>query len=137
MKKLFIASAAYLVLGLVSGVFFREFTKEHNFSEQSDTQLSVVHSHLLTLGFMFLLIVLMLEKQFKLSSESSFNMFFWVYNTGLVVSTGMMIWRGILQVLGDPGSAAISGMAGIGHMVMSLGLALLLLPLGQAIWRKA
>jgi hypothetical protein len=137
MKKLFIASASYLLLGLASGVFFREFTKEHNFSDQSDTQLSVVHSHLLTLGFMFFLIVLILEKQFNLSSESSFNMFFWVYNVGLVVSTGMMIWRGILQVLGDPGSAALSGIAGIGHMAMSLALAMLLLPLGQAIWRKA
>jgi O-antigen/teichoic acid export membrane protein len=136
MKKLFIASASYLLLGLASGVFFREFTKEHNFSDQSDTQLSVVHSHLLTLGFMFFLIVLILEKQFNLSSESSFNMFFWVYNVGLIVSTAMMVWRGILQVLGDPGSAALSGIAGIGHMAMSLALAMLLLPLGQAIWRK-
>ncbi|WP_348770150.1 DUF2871 family protein [Arthrobacter sp. E3] len=60
MKKLFYSAFAYMVIGVLSGFFYREFTKGKNFT--GFTQLSVIHTHLLTLGFMVLLIVLVLER---------------------------------------------------------------------------
>lgn len=67
MKALYRAAIFYLVLGLVAGLFYREFTKLQDFPEGEYTQLSVAHTHLLALGFMLFLIFLALEKVFALS----------------------------------------------------------------------
>src|SRR5690606_13088948 len=84
MKKLFYAATAYLVLGLASGMFYREFTQAQGVTAADGfTQLSVVHTHLLTLGMIVLLIVLVLERVFALSRSALFGWFFWIYNLGL------------------------------------------------------
>lgn len=132
MKKIYFASLSYLILGLAAGVFYREFTKLNNF-EGEQTQLSVVHTHVLTLGFVFLLIVLLLEKQFELSKHGFFNPAFWLFNAGLVTSSSMMVWHGIYQVQGIEFGAALSGIAGLGHIVMSLGLVGITVTLGSAV----
>ena len=139
MKKIYFASLAYLILGLAAGVFYREFTKHYDF-EGEKTQLSVVHTHLLSLGFLFLLIVLALEKLFKLTAQGFFNPSFWLFNLGLVTATSMMVWHGIYQVQGVEFGAALTGIAGLGHIIMSLGLVGITVTLGQAIFadsRKA
>ena len=41
-------SFVYLILALISGVFYREFTKFNGFTEK--TTLGVVHTHLFVLG---------------------------------------------------------------------------------------
>ena len=70
MRKLFYAATAYLVLGLASGLYYREFTKSNDYTAADGfTQLSVLHTHLLTLGVIVLLIVLVLEKVFTLSNS--------------------------------------------------------------------
>lgn len=131
MRKSFIASFVYLGLGLVAGVFYREFTKAYNFAEGSPTQLSVLHTHLLTLGFLFFLIVLMLDKQFNLSEDSRFKTFFWSYNAGLVITISIMTWHGMLTVQGVTEiSKAIPGIAGLGHILLGLGLVFFMLTLG-------
>lgn len=122
MKKIYFAALSYLIIGLGFGVFYREFTKANNFPEGQYTQLSVVHTHVLTLGFMVLIIVLLLEKSFELSKHGFFAPAFWLYNAGLVVSSTMMVWHGIYQITGAEWGAAFSGIAGLGHIVMSLGL---------------
>lgn len=122
MKKIYIAAFAYLIVGLGFGVFYREFTKANNFVEGGYTQLSVVHTHTLTLGFMFFLILLLLEKSFELSKQGFFAPAFWLYNAGLLASVTMMTWHGIYQVVGNEWSAGLSGIAGLGHMVMTIGL---------------
>lgn len=138
LKKSFIASAIYLVLGLASGVFYREFTKLNDFPAGQYTQLSVVHTHLLTLGFLVFLIVLLLDNAFKISDDWRFKTFFWLYNSGLVLSTSIMVLRGIQSVLGtEVDSGAIAGIAGLGHIMLSLALGLLLIILGIKIWAKA
>ena len=71
MRRLYYASFAYLVAGVLSGLFYREFTKLNDFPEGGSTQLGLVHTHLLTLGFIVLLIVLVLEKLFTLSRSST------------------------------------------------------------------
>lgn len=134
MRKLYIASFIYLIAGLAAGVFYRDFTRFNNFPEGQYTQLSVVHTHILTLGFLALLLVLALEKLFTLSNSKLFGWFFWLYNIGLVISTAMMITHGMLTVVGvEEVSKAIPGIAGTGHIILSAGLVLLMLALGKSL----
>lgn len=137
MKKIYFAAVGYLLAGLLFGVFYREFTKANNFPEDGVTQLSVVHTHLLSLGFMLLLIVLVLEKVFTLSNHGFFTPAFWLFNAGLIVSTSMMVWHGINQVVGAEFSAALSGIAGLGHITMSLGLVGFVAALGSSVLAKS
>ena len=67
MKRLLNASFIYMLAGVASGLFYREFTKLNDFPEGQFTQLGLAHTHLLTLGFIVLLIVLALEKVFTTS----------------------------------------------------------------------
>ena len=127
MKKLFYASFTYMVIGVLSGVFYREFTKSNDFTGQ--TQLGLVHTHLLTLGFIVLLIVLILEKLFALSESTLFTWFFWLYNAGLIVTSAMMVVHGMMTVLGEESSSATAGIAGMGHMLLAAGMVLLFLAL--------
>jgi hypothetical protein len=136
MKKIYFASLIYLFLGLGFGVFYREFTKINNFPESGQTQLSVVHTHLLSLGFLVLVVILILEKQFILSKQGFFAPAFWLYNIGLVASSTMMVWHGIYQVLSREFGPALSGIAGLGHIVMSLGLLGFMATLGTSLYAK-
>lgn len=132
MRKLFVASFLYLLLGLASGLFYREFTKINGFTAADDfTQLSVVHTHLLTLGVIVLLIVMLLEKAFELSKSRAFGWFFWIYNLGLVVTAVGMAVNGVLTILGIETSKALAGVSGSGHMLLTAGLLLLFVALGR------
>ena len=135
MKKLFYAAFAYMLVGVVSGLFYREFTKANDFPSGEFTQLGLAHTHLLTLGFIVLLIVLALEKQFTLSRSKLFGWFFWVYNAGVIVTSAMLIWHGSLTVLGQEGNGMISGIAGLGHILLTAGMVLLFLCLRRALVR--
>lgn len=134
MRKLFTAAFAYMLAGVLSGLFFREFTKARGFPEGAPTQLGLVHTHLLVLGFVVLLIVLLLEKSFALSESRLFGWFFWTYNAGLVLTSAMLVWHGCLTVLGQESSAMISGIAGLGHILLSAGMVLLFLALRKRLF---
>lgn len=133
MNRLFTAAVVYVVLGLGSGLFYREFTKANDWVEGAPTQLSVVHTHLLALGLLMMLIVLALEKSFTLSASPLFGWFFWVYNAGVLLTSAMMVWHGSLTVLGEESNAAIAGVAGLGHIIVTAGLVLLLMALRKGI----
>ena len=133
MQKLFYAAFAYMLVGVASGLFYREFTKLNDFPEGEFTQLGLAHTHLLTLGFIVLLIVLVLEKVFTLSRSKLFGWFFWVYNVGVIVTSAMLIWHGSLTVLGEESGAMIAGIAGMGHILLTAGMILLFLALGTAL----
>ncbi|MGH1549680.1 DUF2871 domain-containing protein [Leifsonia poae] len=135
MRRIFIALAVYVGLGLASGLFYRDFTKLNGFPEDGTTQLSVVHTHLLALGALVMLILLVLEKLFTLSASRSFSWFFWTYNAGLVLTAGSMVWHGVLTVLGQEAGAMIAGIAGIGHIVLTAAFVLLLVTIGRALRR--
>lgn len=120
MRKLVKVSLIYLILGLAFGVYFREFTKFNHFTE--GTQLGVLHTHTLVLGMFFFLVVLLLEKNFQLTSHKNFRKFFLIYNIGLAVTLLMMLVHGTLTVLGHADYAAISGVAGLGHILLTVGL---------------
>ncbi|AIJ33144.1 Protein of uncharacterised function (DUF2871) [Corynebacterium imitans] len=134
MTSLYRAAIAYLVLGLGAGLFYREFTKINDFPEGQFTQLGVTHTHLLTLGFIMFLIFLALEKVFEISrNQKLFTSFFWLYNLGVILTTAMMVWHGILTVKGEEPTAMISGIAGLGHIFITIALALFVTALGRAI----
>jgi len=124
MKKLINISFIYAIAAMVFGVFFREFTKFNNFT--GNTTLSLLHVHLFTLGMLFFLIVASLNNNFSITKHKKFKFFFYSYNIGLVITTAMLLWRGILQTLligPTPAiNASISGIAGIGHMLLSIGI---------------
>ena len=135
MKRLFRTAFGYAIAAMAGGVFYREFTKFNGFSGR--TTLGFVHTHLFLLGIIFFLVLLLLDRQFLVSEQRSFGKFFAVYNAGVVITTAAFLWRGITQVLAIALSggmdAAISGVAGIGHILIGVGIVWYFLLLKQRI----
>lgn len=122
MKRYINYSIVYAVLAMIGGVFYREFTKMNDYTAW--TTLSVVHTHYFILGMMFFLIlgVVSTRVRFKPNHAVLF------YNIGLNLTAIMLVVRGIVQILGfNVVSALISGIAGIGHIVLGVSLILILL----------
>lgn len=65
----------------------------------------------------------------KEAKQKSFRAFMCLYNIGLPLTAVMLVVRGVPQVLNialsSGASAAISGIAGIGHILIGTGLILL------------
>ena len=94
------------------------------------TALSVVHTHYFLLGMVFFLLLLLLEKSFAFSGEKTGRVLA-LYHTGLNLTGAALLARGIAQVLALPLSraadASLSGVAGIGHLLLGVSMVLLLL----------
>ena len=131
MRKILNTAHVYMVVGLVSGLYYRELTKVKNFT--GDTQLAVVHTHVIALGMLFFLVVLALEALFGLTSSRLFGWFFWTYNAGLAVTVAMMTLRGTLTVLGRTVNEAVGLVSGLGHILLTVGLVLLFVALGKLV----
>ena len=126
MKRYLNTSLVYAILAMVGGVFYREFTKFNGFTGK--TTLAVVHTHYFLLGMLFFLLLLLLEKSFAFTTAK----------TGKAILTAvMMVVRGVAQVLGTEFSkganAAISGIAGIGHILLGVSMVLVLLQLKRSV----
>ncbi|HIU99711.1 MAG TPA: DUF2871 domain-containing protein [Candidatus Stercoripulliclostridium merdipullorum] len=138
MKKYIKISFLYAVLAMASGVFYREFTKFNDFTAK--TALSVTHFHLFVLGTIVLLIIGLLAERSNLEAVKTFRPAMIVYHIGLPFMVAMFYVRGILQVLGSDLSQAadlaVSGVAGIGHVLMATGIVLLFVSLMKAEYRK-
>ncbi|MFJ8527422.1 DUF2871 family protein [Bacillus sp. NPDC094106] len=98
MKKLYNASFTYLIIGLLSGVFAREYAKAKGIL--GSTLLNLLHTHTLVLGFLFFLIALALSKSFAFHEVKSFDMWFIVHNIGLILTLSSLAARGLLQLNG-------------------------------------
>lgn len=126
--RLALAAGVYAGLGLLVGLFYRTLTHSRDFT--GTTVLSLGHTHFLALGMLFMLIVLMLERLFRLSDAASFRWFEPLYHTGLVVTAGALVVRGTLQVVAtNPTSMAFSGIAGLGHILVTIAIVILFLAL--------
>ena len=134
MKHYIKMALLYAVLAMAGGVFYREFTKFNDFTAQ--TTLRAVHPHYFLLGMVFFLLLLLLEKNFAFTGVKTRRVFI-AYHMGLNLTSIMLVVRGISQVLGLTISsgmdAAISGMAGIGHMVLGVSLVLLLVQIRHGV----
>lgn len=131
MKKYLNLSLIYAVAAMAGGVFYREFTKFNGFT--GATALGKVHTHLFLLGMLIFLLVSLFSVHCDLADSKLFRAFLWIYNTGVPLTSVMLLVRGVTQVLGislSPGaSASISGIAGIGQILTGTGIVLLLLSL--------
>lgn len=59
-----------------------------------------------------------------------------MYNGGLALTVAMLVVHGTQTVLGVETSPAISGIAGLGHIVLTVGLILFFINLGKRIPSK-
>ena len=135
MKRYINSALLYAVLAMVGGVFYREFTKFNGFTAK--TTLSVVHTHYFLLGMVFFLLLLLLEKSLSFTSAKTGRVLA-VYHIGLNLTAVMLVVRGVTQVmmptLSSSMNAAISGIAGIGHILLGVSLILLLVQIRHSVW---
>ena len=132
MKKYVNFSFFYAILGLCGGVFYREFTKLYDYVDLR-TQLAFLHVHLLVLGMVMFLILAIFEKLLHISQSKKIKAFLITYNLGVLWTVTVMIVRGVMQVVGFDGGAAVSGIAGLGHIILTVGIVLLFLILKERI----
>ena len=128
MKRYINYSIVYTVLAVLGGEFYREFTKMNGYTAW--TTLSVVHTHYFILGMMFFLILGLISMNMNLK----INRAVLFYNIGLNLTAIMLIVRGIIQVLDlNVISALISGIAGIGHILLGISLFMILLDIKRSV----
>lgn len=134
MKRYMNLALLYAVLAMVGGVFYREFTKFNDFAAK--TTLGVVHTHYFLLGMVFFLLLLLLEKSFSITGAKT-DRILAAYQVGLNLTEVMLVVRGVTQVLGTElssgMSAAISGIAGIGHILLGVSLVMLLVQIKRSV----
>lgn len=128
MKRLMNASIVYGVLGLVGGVFYREFTKLNGFT--GFTTLSVVHTHYLMLGMVFFLMLVLLENNFHFI-DNKVRKYLIFYHIGLNLTVIMLVVRGVVQVLSLNVSSAV--LFGIAHLILGISMVLVLFSIGNCI----
>ena len=134
MKRYVNTALVYAILAMIGGVFYREFTKMLDFTAR--TSLGLVHTHYFMLGMVFFLLLLLLEKSFSFTGAKTGRILV-AYQVGLNLTAVMFVVRGITQVLGTALSsgmdAAISGIAGIGHILLGISLVLLLMQIKRSV----
>ncbi|GAB5617008.1 DUF2871 domain-containing protein [Faecalimonas canis] len=135
MKKTVNTSFIYAILAMAGGVFYREFTKFQGFEEK--TTLSVLHTHLFMLGMAMFLLVTICIRLFALDKAKKYSAFFIIYNIGVCLTAVMLTVRGITQVLGvelsNGQNGMLSGSAGIGHILLGVGMVLFFLSLKESV----
>ncbi|MGN0114585.1 MAG: DUF2871 domain-containing protein [Acutalibacteraceae bacterium] len=131
MKKYLNISLIYAIAAMVGGVFYREFTKYNGFD--GATALGKVHVHLFMLGMLVFIVISLFAAHNDLSKIKPFKAFMVIYNIGVPLTAVMLAVRGVVQVLGislaKGANAAISGVAGIGHILTGVGIILLIVSL--------
>ena len=120
-----------MILGLALGVFFREFTKLNDFS--GATTLNVAHTHTLVLGFIFFLVIVILEKVFTISNIKYFNIWLITYNIGLLSLISTLVARGVLEIL-NKDFAGLPHIAGTSHAILGLSLIWFMIILKKSIF---
>ena len=103
------------------------------------TALSAAHIHYSLIKMVLCLLLLLLEKNFSFTGSGTGKVLA-VYHTGLNLTALMFVVRGVTQVLGSPLTsgmdAAISGMAGIGHILLGISMVMLLLQVRKSVAEK-
>ena len=124
----------YAVIAMIFGVFYREYTKFNQFTGQ--TNLSFLHTHYFMLGMFFFLMLLVVEKVYAFSDGRTGRVLV-VYQLGLNITGLGFLLRGVAQVwrteLSRGMDASISGIAGIGHILMGISLVLLLVKIQRSV----
>ena len=134
MKKYFTISFIYALAAIACGVFYREFTKFSGFTGK--TTLAFTHLHLFVLGTLLFLIIAILVQLTNVEEQRSFKGFMITWNIGLPFMVVMFLLRGILQVTGaelsNGADAAVSGVSGLAHIIITVSLILLFVALRRS-----
>lgn len=128
MFYLLYASFGCATLGALSGLYYRELSKACGIFDRSATQLPLVHLPFLVLGSIALLAVIALEKLFRLTEAAPkvSEWFYWLWTSRVLLTGAMMGAKGTMAMRGlDVSSPALSGIAGLGHMILTAGLVLM------------
>lgn len=133
MKKVYYAALIYMVLGLVSGMFSRYYLQATHFD--GDSQLDLLHFHILVLGMLVNLVWLVLDGVYNLSRNKKwFSLAFWHYNGGVVVTLLSMVLIGVRQAAGAGDVPhVLAGVSGAGHVVLTVGLCMFFYVLFKAL----
>lgn len=123
----------YMLLGVSLGVFAREYTKRKGMdsAEAKKTNLMDLHPHTLLLG-MFMFLILSVFGYLSHSFVADRALFVWfmiIYNIGVLGTVFMLFVRGIVQMRTNAPTkkedGIISGIAGLVHIILFVGLILL------------
>lgn len=137
MKKLVKTAFIYAIIAMICGVIYREGSRFLELTEPNTW--SFTHTHFFALGMFFFLIVVILEKEFSLTKDKKFKAFYIIYNIGLII-TGIMLWmRGIADITEsfyNSYDKMISGISGIGHILLGIGIILFFIILNNKIKEK-
>lgn len=131
---IFRSSVVWTVIGLAGGLGYREFTRQQEFTGY--TQLALVHTHALVWGTIFTLGLLALAVVLPgLTSDRRMRWGLHIFNAGLAITVGMLAFKGGVQVLGLEwaDSPALAGISGMGHILLTVALVLLLLAVGRQV----
>lgn len=122
MKKYINIAFIYSMAAIICGVFYREFTKFTGFTGK--TTLAFTHLHLFVLGTFLFLLLAIFSQLTDVAEQKAFAWFLKLYNVGLPFMVGMFFVRGIPQALqmelSRGISSAISGLAGVSHILLTI-----------------
>lgn len=131
-------SLAFSVTGLMNGVIYREFTKFYAYT--APNHLGKLHVHTLVLGFLVLFLLYILVKHYGKEALQSLKKPFYLYLSGVIFTIANMGVQGFFDIVGGDKThikiAALDGMSGIGHILLSVGLVWLLFQIFMAEKRK-
>ncbi|MDO4773208.1 MAG: DUF2871 family protein [Bacillota bacterium] len=123
-KNVLASSFAFLIMGLLGGVFYREFTKFYAY--EAPGHLGKLHAHSLVLGFVGLLVLYLLLRSYAPNLLQGFRRPLRIYTAGLTLTLVSMLLIGINEVVSTGQSlvkqAALDGISGLGHITLSVGL---------------
>lgn len=127
MKKYINIAFIYGIVAIACGVFYREFTKFNGFTGK--TTLAFTHLHLFVLGTFLFLMLAIFSLLTNVTEQKAFTWFLRLYNVGLPLMVAMLFVRGIPQVLeielSGGASSAVSGIAGIAHIILTVAIVLM------------
>lgn len=134
MKKYIKYALVFLILGIVCGIFYREFTKAYDLANEYTT-LGLAHTHFFVLGVAFVIIFGLVTDKLNKHSDKIFRASFITCSVGVMGAGIMIVVRGILDVLvksenvvfqvSNGVSGAISGISGMFHAVLGAGIILM------------
>lgn len=126
-KRMYWIALAYIAIGLALGLLNHEIVYWTHFTGES--VLAEVHPHAIMLGGFVFLSMPLFMKNFGIEKQRSLRIFLWVYNIGLLMTLGLMTARGMSQTLAIPlpsfADHMVGGLAGIGHIILAIGLGFL------------
>lgn len=137
-KNLFRQGSVLFVIGIIVGAFYREFTKFTGF--KGATSLSLVHTHLIATGALVAIIFSIFLKVYDIEETRRLKTGWLLYLIGVIGNASILFLRGTLTILdisiSNSISMSISGIAGIIHISLTVGIILFLVTLNRQLKSK-